>query len=169
MTQSMWDRLEEHYRGRDRYHGRGASEEAIHAASQQSDVPSPEGYREFLARYGCGKVGPLCVYGLGKPPAYPRYQIVVQVTRQYRRLRWEGLPYKGWPGTDRWAVVAIDHSGDPWGIAPDGRVWMSDHDGAGPLSEGGWWWIDENHYGTVEPVFESFEGFLDFCLEISGC
>jgi len=124
--------------------------------SDHLNVPLPEDYREFLRRYGCAAVGAYHAFGLGYAPALHGYGNVAAVTEGYRA--------EEWPGTERWVVISEDGFGNPIGIAPDGRVWIPDHDGRGTPKRGGWNWTDERHPGITEPIRQSFSSFLSHAL-----
>jgi len=69
---------------------------------------------------------------------------VVDVTNRFRK--------DGWAGTDKWAVVSVDHSGNPIGLDSTGAVWLSDHD-----------------FGEVVQIADSFEAFIrKRCLGLDG-
>jgi hypothetical protein len=68
----------------------------------------------------------------------------VEVTAKFRR--------QFWPGADRWAIISMDHSGNPIGLDETGRVWISDHDA-----------------GAIQVIAQDFEGFLrNYCLKIQA-
>ena len=113
----------------------GATAGEIAAASAELGVPFPDDYREFLLRYGGAVVGPYPVYGLRVAEVMGRNDTVVEVNRHYRDQKW--------PGTEEWLIISSDHAGNPFGIAPDGCVWRSDHD-----------------FGFIGPEVDSFEDFL---------
>ncbi len=117
--------------------------EEVDEASAAVGLPFPADYREFLLRYGGAVVGPFPILGLRK--AYVMGEgawNVVEVNRGYRE--------DGYPGINQWLLISIDQAGNPFGIAPDGRVWVSDHD-----------------FGQTEVVADSFEEFLRRrCLEV---
>ena len=60
---------------------------------------------------------------------------VTQLTMYYRN--------QNWPGTENWYIVSDDGSGNPFGVDPEGKAWLSDHD-----------------TGEIVAVAEDFEEFL---------
>src|SRR5438309_976350 len=94
-------------------------EEIDHAAAALG-ATLPQDYVEFLEKYGGGIVGPYPIFGLRKVNAMGRAFSVVDITKDFRQ--------QNWMGTQNWIVVSEDHAGNPIGLAPDGKVWISDHD-----------------------------------------
>lgn len=112
----------------------------VDVAGQRIGLLLSADYREFIERFGGGIVGPYPVFGLRQAEAMGRGQgSFVDVTQRYRA--------QGWPGTDRWCVISEDHAGNPYGLADDGTVWLSDHD-----------------FGGVQKRFDGFEAFVLWCL-----
>lgn len=65
---------------------------------------------------------------------------VVSVNRSFRE--------DDWPHIEEWLIIAVDHGGNPMGFAPDGHIWVSDHD-----------------VGVVEPIAHDFQDFIrNYCL-----
>ncbi len=112
----------------------GASIEELDAASTELGIPFPEDYRAFLHRYGGAIVGPYPIIGLRNAEIMGK-ESVIEVNRRYRAGQW--------PDIENWLIISVDHGGNPLGIAPDGRVWVTDHD-----------------FGVTDPVAENFEEFL---------
>src|SRR5437870_2403020 len=77
-------------------------------------------YIEFLLRYGGAVVGPNPVFGLRQPEVMGKPWSVVDVTNMFRA--------DGRRGISEWYIISNDGFGNPIGLAPDGRVWISDHD-----------------------------------------
>jgi len=46
---------------------------------------------------------------------------VLNVTKFYKAVQ-------GWPSIEDWYIVSDDGFGNPIGIDPKGKVWLSDHD-----------------------------------------
>ncbi|MBN9691163.1 MAG: SMI1/KNR4 family protein [Verrucomicrobia bacterium] len=104
----------------------------------------PPDYVEFVERFGGGIVGPYPIFGLRRVDAMGRTFSVVDVTNELRK--------QNWPGTAGWIVVSEDHAGNPIGLAPDGKVWIADHD-----------------FGQVTVVAENFEHYLrKKCLKMES-
>ena len=116
----------------------------VSALEQQAGFSLPQDYKEFVARYGGGIVGPYSVYGLRGADAMGDDEAsALEVTRKFRN--------QGWRGTETWLVISTDHAGNPVGLDKDGKVWISDHDA-----------------GVVEIIANSFEDYLrKRCLKMT--
>jgi hypothetical protein len=112
--------LDEEFASWDESRGVPVSVEEVIGAERAIGVPLSNGYRSFLLRYGSAMVGPLPVYGLSKSKALGDDWSVVEMTLCFRSEQW--------PGCEVWAVVSMDGSGNPIGLAADGKVWTYDHD-----------------------------------------
>jgi cell wall assembly regulator SMI1 len=114
----------------------------VGALENQIGFRLPADYREFVERFGGAIVGPFSVYGLKASEAMgDEESSAVKVTKRFRADAW---------GTDKWLVVSMDHSGNPVGLDPDGKIWISDHDAR-----------------TVEILASSFEEYLrKWCLKL---
>jgi hypothetical protein len=109
--------------------------EEITQAAAALDASLPQDHIEFVKRFGGGIVGPYPIFGLRKVAAMGRRFSVVAMTTKTRQQHW--------PGIDGWVVVSEDHAGNPIGIAPDSKVWVSDHD-----------------FGQAVNIAENFEDYL---------
>jgi hypothetical protein len=121
----------------------GVTKEEIALASQQVNLPVPPDLQAFLLRYGGAIVGPFPIFGLRRAEAMNQSSWnIIDVNQRFHRQHWHGI--------ETWLIVSIDHAGNLFGIAPDERVWLSDHD-------------------TGETVFvaDSFEEFIHSCLAMS--
>lgn len=99
--------------------GEGAGDHEIDSAESAIGASFVPDYRWFLRKYGGAMVKSLPVYGLRWSKVMAETS-VVEVTQWYRK--------KGWKLTDELVVISDDGSGNPIGIAKDGRVWISDLD-----------------------------------------
>jgi hypothetical protein len=142
MTQSMWRLLDDDFRRYPRLAGTPAGDDEIDEAAIALEWQLPPDYRDFLRRYGSAIVGRYPIYGIRPALILGRDWSVVEINRRYREDQW--------PGVDGWLIISTDHGGNPFGFAPDGRIWISDHE-----------------FGVIEPVAENFEHFLrKECLEL---
>lgn len=108
----------------------------IAEAEREVGVVLNEDYKEFVRRYGGAIVGPFRVFGLRKAvPMGKNEASFVEVTKSFRRQRW--------PAVEKWAVISMDHGGNPVGLDAAGKVWISDHDA-----------------GAVQVIATSFEEYL---------
>lgn len=120
----------------------GATQEEIRRCFGRLGAAFNDSYAEFLERYGSGMVGPFPVFGLKQAEGLGTAWNVEVLTHQF----WEDR----WAGASNWVIVSMDHGGNPFGLAADGAVWLSDHD-----------------FGEVVKVAESFEQFLRVvCLKM---
>jgi hypothetical protein len=124
--------------------GEGVEIDEINAAEQEVGVPLVEDYKEFVHRYGGAIVGPFKVFGLRKAvPMGKNEKSFIEMTRIYRNQKW--------PGAETWAIISIDHAGNPIGLDTKGTVWIYDHDAR-----------------AAQVIAENFEGYLRHqCLNLS--
>lgn len=142
MKLDAWNRLDQYFSGVLAEAGRPlvvASEQPSEAeiASAESELGckfDPD-YATFLRRYGGATIGAMPVFGLRPVEVMGNPWSMVEITREYRSQQW--------PGTIRWYVVSEDGYGNPIGIDPNGRVFLSDHDS-----------------GEIIEMAPSFEAFL---------
>jgi hypothetical protein len=97
----------------------GAADNEIDAAEEAVGVPFVPDYRWFLRKYGGAMVKSLPVFGLRASEVMGNFSVVDETLR-FRK--------DGWKLTEDLVVISMDGSGNPIGIAKDGRVWISDHD-----------------------------------------
>ena len=115
----------------------------IEAAFEKFRFLLPEDYLIFIEKFGGAIVGSYRVYGLRKAPAMGSKEAsVLDITERFIK--------QGWPEVENWLVISTDHSGNPIGLASDGKCWLSDPDN-----------------GQVSIVAASFEEFLrSQCLKL---
>lgn len=78
-------------------------------------------YIEFLKKYGSCVMSGHIIYGLVPLEDMGNFITnVVDKTNFYRNQKWQGI--------DDWYIVSDDGMGNPIGIDPSGKVWLSDHD-----------------------------------------
>jgi hypothetical protein len=116
--------------------------EEVDAASVALGLPFPPDYREFLLRYGGGFVGPNPIFGVRQVESMGRGSTVLERNRWFKEQRW--------PGVEEWLIISEDGYGNPYGIAPDGQVWTSDHD-----------------FGDIVPIAKGFEDFIGRCMGLA--
>jgi hypothetical protein len=91
------------------------------AAAAEIGIPLSRDYAEFVARYGGASVGPFRIFELRRAiPMGKNEASFVDVTNGFRR--------QGWPGVEKWAIISMDHPGNPVGLDKEGRIWISDPD-----------------------------------------
>jgi len=103
----------------------------IRAAERRLGCMFDPVYVRFLQEFGAAMIGADPMYGIGS--VMDCEADVVAETLSFRSDK--GL------GVDDWYVVSNDGRGGPIGIAPDGKVWLSDH-------------------GEIVPIAKSFPAYL---------
>jgi SMI1/KNR4 family protein SUKH-1 len=113
------------------------------AAEREIGIPLAEDYKEFIRRYGGAIVGPFPVYGLRRAePMGDDESSFLEVTERFRKDRW--------PGVEKWVIISTDFDGNPVGLDPEGKIWISDHDEC-----------------AIQLLARSFEEYLrDWCLRL---
>ena len=140
MKASTWAQLEKQFEEFPFMKATPVSEEEVNSIEASLGVRFDSDYKQFVLKYGGAVVGPFPIYGLRQAgPMDEEFWSVYNVTMHYRK--------EHWPGTQDWYVVSSDHSDNPVGITPEGKVISYDHD-----------------YGEMVDVAESFEDYLIICL-----
>ncbi|WP_010298750.1 SMI1/KNR4 family protein [Candidatus Odyssella thessalonicensis] len=103
-------------------YGGPCSKQEITAAQEQLKLKFHKEFVDFLLKYGGGIVGSYYIYGLKRIPLMGNeLWSVTQNTDFYKDKQ-------QWPGIEEWYVISEDGLGNPIGIDPEGKVWVSDHD-----------------------------------------
>jgi cell wall assembly regulator SMI1 len=118
----------------------GVSRDEIENAARQLKLSFPADFQQFLQSYGGAIVGSFPIYGLRPVEAMGNLWNIIEVNSVYRR--------QNWPAVENWLIVSADLSGNPIGIAPDGKLYLSDHD-----------------YGSVSMIAGDFDTFILSCIE----
>jgi hypothetical protein len=79
-----------------------------------------EQYLRFIRDYGNASLPGHTVYGM-YPLKDEWLKTVLDKTLFYRN-------HQKWPGIEDWYIVSDDGFGNPMGVDPEGKVWLSDHD-----------------------------------------
>jgi hypothetical protein len=144
MRDDTWKRLEDEFSNFPMLQAGSVPLEEIDAASAEIGRAFPDDYREFLNRYGGAVVGPYRIFGLRRTELMAKAWSVIEMNRKVREQQY--------PAIDTWLVISEDHAGNPFGIAPDGKVYVSDHD-----------------FGQIVLTADSFEDFIRRkCLAMSS-
>lgn len=115
-----WKELEKYFQEDPTERVESVPDQEINLAEKQLGVQFSEGYKKFVSLYGGAGLGSKLVYGLRHQENMDcKIFSVVDVTNFYRE--------QGWPDTENWYVVSDDFDGNPIGIDPEGKVWLSDH------------------------------------------
>ena len=145
MRNETWEALDQMFREYPILRAESVGSDEIVTAGRKLGVPIPDDHKEFIHRYGGAIVGPFRIFGLRKAePMGNGEGSFLEVTEAFRQ--------QGWPGVEKWAVISMDHSGNPIGLDADGKIWISDHDA-----------------GAVQVIANNFESYLrNQCLKLAG-
>jgi hypothetical protein len=121
MKDETWKALEELFSEHPILKAGEVDSEEIAEAEKAIGIVLDADYKEFIHRYGGAIVGPFRIFGLRRAiPMGNEEESFIEVTKSFRKQRW--------PGVDKWAVVSMDHAGNPVGLDAEGKVWIYDHD-----------------------------------------
>lgn len=121
MKDETWQALEDLFSRTPILKAEGVESHEIADAEREVGLALAEDYKEFIRRYGGAIVGPFRVFGLRRAVPMGRNEAsFVEVTRTFRQQHW--------PGVEKWAVISMDHAGNPIGIDEEGIIWVSDHE-----------------------------------------
>lgn len=123
MNTDIWEKIERHL-GNDREDliSIGASDPEIQEAERELKVKFVPLYKEVLKKYGAIGINAYDIHGLKYLPLMDKNNwTVVQKTTFYK-------DFQKWPDIEDWYVISDDGRGNPIGIDPEGKVWLSDHD-----------------------------------------
>lgn len=79
-------------------------------------------YKKFILFYGGAIVGSYKIVGLKRQENMDLHLWSVESLTKFFKEE------QKWPGIDNWYIVSDDGFGNPIGIDPEGKVWLSDHD-----------------------------------------
>tara|TARA_R110002095_G_C4205578_1_gene235523 strand:+ start:82 stop:531 length:450 start_codon:yes stop_codon:yes gene_type:complete len=135
-NKNIFEFLEKYFSEHRNYAAGPVPNTEIEMSEQKLQVKFSESYKKFLSLYGGALLEESSIYGLRKEEMMGDDNwSVTQLTLYYRNQKY--------PGTENWYIVSDDFSGNPFGVDPDGKVWLSDHD-----------------TGEIIQVAETFEDFL---------
>ena len=121
MRNEIWQALDDLFSRTPILKAEGVEPDEIATAEHEVGVALDEDYKEFVRRYGGAIVGPFPIFGLRKAvPMGKDEGSFVEITESFRQQRW--------PAVEKWAIISMDHSGNPVGLDDTGKVWISDHD-----------------------------------------
>lgn len=122
MNQNVWYEVANHFKNFPQACGSQVSEKEIIEAEILLGIKFSASYKQFLLLYGGGCVADHYIYGLSRAEIMPTsLWSVIQNTDFYKDKQ-------QWPDIKEWYVISEDGSGNPIGIDPEGKVWVSDHD-----------------------------------------
>lgn len=116
-----WDLLSKDYANYPEDFGGPVKAEIISDAEDQLGLDFSTSFKYFLSIYGSAILSGHIIYGL-IPIDYMGAPInnLIKKTEFYRA--------QNWPDIEDWYIVSDDGFGNPIGIDPEGKVWLSDHD-----------------------------------------
>jgi cell wall assembly regulator SMI1 len=143
MRDDTWKAMEDIFSRHPILRAEGVAAKEVEAAEAEIGMRLSDDYKQFIGRYGGAIVGAFPVFGLRRAaPMADNDGSFVDVTRAFRCQRW--------PGIEGWAIISVDHAGNPVGIDNEGRVWISDHDAR-----------------AVQLLADTFEGYVrKWCLSL---
>ena len=121
MKENTWQTLNELFSISPILKAEGVAASEIAAAEAEIGVVLSRDYKDFIAEYGGAIIGPFRIFGLRKAiPMGKNEASFVEITKMFRQQHW--------PGVEKWAIISMDHGGNPIGLDEAGTVWISDHD-----------------------------------------
>ncbi|MBS0272652.1 MAG: SMI1/KNR4 family protein [Proteobacteria bacterium] len=94
----------------------------IEQAEEDLKVKFSSEYKWYLEKFGGGAFEDLDISGVKEMMSMGTKVVsVVEKTKFYKESQ-------KWPGVENWYIISDDGSGNPIGIDPEGKVWLSDHD-----------------------------------------
>lgn len=119
---NIWEFLEKHFKEYPEDRADTSTEDEIEQAEKELGLSFNIEYKKFLKLYGGAGIGSQWVYGLKRQQSMGEVLwSVIENTKFFKETQ-------KWPNIENWYVVSDDGSGNPIGIDPEGRVWLSDHD-----------------------------------------
>jgi hypothetical protein len=136
MREQTWQILDDRFSETPFLRAEAVSPAEVAAAEREVGVKLAKDYKEFVCRYGGAMVGAYPIYGVRSvEPMGVGDSSMLEITKSFREQHWRGV--------EKWAVISMDHCGNPIGLDAKGKVWISDHD-----------------YGSIELLAANFEGYL---------
>ena len=118
---NIWELIEKQFLTYPQDFAGSGSTELVNKAEAELGIKFNNDYKEFLLKYGGACIGSKFIYGINKHRDMDKeLNNVVFVTKFYRN--------QDWPDIDDWYIISDDFDGNPIGIDPEGKVWLSDHD-----------------------------------------
>ncbi len=122
MKADLVKELDENLRALEGLYGGECALQELEDAEKTLKLQFSDDYKEFLLKYGGANVEGYFIYGLKKQRSMGAdFWSVIQNTKFYKEAQ-------RWPGIEDWYIISDDGRGNPIGIDPEGKVWLSDHD-----------------------------------------
>ena len=116
----VWSLLDDYFDDDLDEHGYGIRPNDISQMEKELNLFFSDGYKEFLRRYDYAELPGHIIYGYSSPRNSSPLETTVGSTKHYQ--------LQNWPSIEDWYIVSDDGFGNPIGIDPEGKVWLSDHD-----------------------------------------
>lgn len=120
-TYNIWDLLDKYFSEYPQDMVGPVESKEIDLAEKELDLTFNDAYKKFIMVYGGACVGSNLVYGLRKQKDMGKELFNVLTINFFYRVQ-------NWPDIENWYIISDDGSGNPIGIDPEGKVWLSDHD-----------------------------------------
>ncbi|MGL4426369.1 MAG: SMI1/KNR4 family protein [Alphaproteobacteria bacterium] len=118
----IWNLLAKHAEEYPEDFTNGVEQTEIQETEKELGTKFNESYSKFLKMYGTACFCEYSVYGLlGKEEKKDQFSLVTYYTNFYKEQQ-------NWPDIGDWYIISDDGRGNPIGVDPDGKVWLSDHD-----------------------------------------
>jgi len=94
----------------------------IQDAEKKLGVHFSESFIAFLKKFGGALLEGHVIYGLiSSDQSSFLSETIIERTKFFKETQ-------KWPDIENWYIVSDDGSGNPIGVDPEGKVWLSDHD-----------------------------------------
>ena len=95
--------------------------DCINEAQKKLGVKFSDAYVKFATEFGSADIGACTIFCFGHLPSMGNDTgDIIENTQFYRNQKW--------PDIDNWYIISDDGLGNPIGVDPEGKVWLSDHD-----------------------------------------
>ena len=119
---NVWKMLDAYYHSYPQDQRGAVDDKTLNALENILKVKFDTLYKKYISKYGGGFINAQPFYGVvGHNQMGDNLNNVSNVTKFYKE-------FQGWPGIEDWYIVSDDGFGNPIGIDPEGKVWLSDHD-----------------------------------------
>lgn len=101
-------------------HGQGVSMDQISDAEKKLSLKFAKDHKKFLLKYDYADLPGHTIFGISPPTNLHLSETIIENTKFYKEKQ-------KWPGIEDWYIISDDGFGNPIGINPEGKVWLSDH------------------------------------------
>jgi hypothetical protein len=119
----IWELLDQEYKNYpEDFGGSVIDTKSIQEAEDSLNLSFSDSYVNFLKKYGSAALPGHIIYGLS--PMSIMGDFITNVIEKTNFFKTK----QNWPDIESWYIVSDDGFGNPIGIDPEGKVWLSDHD-----------------------------------------